>query len=178
MCVVFSHVVNNTQCLRRVGRECWILWSWTYRWLWGAGTWAVVRAVCALYCWATLWPFIYCFFFYLPSSIFFFMSMLKRTLFAPQAAIWWNQCLKFYLKVDDYCFLWRTGLKCLCTHCVLGQRTFMSTYGIQKGKLAREVRLLLGQRLLDWFCFWFPLPLGGSELTEGRKVCTDSRLAD
>lgn len=41
--------------------------------------------------------------------------------------------------------------------------------GYKRESWQEKMRLLLGQGLLDWFCFWFPLPLGGSELTEGRK---------
>lgn len=92
MCVVFRHVANNTRCLRRVGMECWILWGWSYRWLWGAGTWAVVlcqRSMCSSLLSHTL--ALHLLFLFLPNVFnFFFLSVLKWTLFAPQVAIWWN----------------------------------------------------------------------------------------
>lgn len=158
MCVVFRHVANNTQCLRRVGRECWILWGWSYRWVWGAGTWAVVlcqSSVCSSLLSHTL--ALHLLFFFLPNVFnFFLMSVLKRTLFAPQVAILWNQCLKLYLKVDDYSFLWRTGLKCLCP----GAKNLHVHIWDTKGKVGKRrwgsywVKVCLIGFVSDFPCLW------------------------
>lgn len=168
MCVVFRHVANNTQCLRRVGRECWILWGWSYRWVWGAGTWAVVlcqSSVCSSLLSHTL--ALHLLFFFLPNVFnFFFYVSVKANPFCSTSRHFVKSMFKIIsqsrwllFSVEDWPQVpvsWSKEPS--CPH-----------MGYKRESWQEKMRLLLGQGLLDWFCFWFPLPLGGSELTEGRQ---------
>lgn len=133
--------------------------------VWGAETelWTSARPHVLLHCWAVspVPSFIHCW----PPKIFSLPpSLLKWTRFSLQVAVWYNQRLEFYLRVDDHCFLGRLDLRPVCLPCP-GVKAFMDTWRIHKGYWQEKMMLFLGQAWLDWFCFWFLLPLGGREFT-------------
>lgn len=108
------------------------------------GNWAVglrKGSMCFLTAEPPLPSFVHCW----PPKIFRLpLSLLKRTRFSLQVAMWYDQRLEFYLRVDDHCFLGRLDLRPVCLLSVSWGKSLHGHAKNIQGKLAREDEALPG----------------------------------
>lgn len=124
--------------------------------VWGAETelWTSARPHVLLNCWAVspAPSLIHCW----PPKIFSLPpSLLKWTPFSLQVAVWYNQRLEFYLRVDDHRFLGRLDLRPVCLPCP-GVKAFMDTWRIHKGYWQEKMMLFRARLRLIGFASDFP----------------------
>lgn len=74
------------------------------------------------------------------------LSLLKRTRSALQVAVWYDQHLEFYLRVDDHCFLGRPDVRPVCLPAVSWGKSLHGHVENAQGILARD-DALTGPRL-------------------------------